>query len=140
MVIRYADVLDLMTVLAEDKKLQVTVTESAKGGLLAGGAATLGGLLLGPPGLAIGGAVGGCLAMYIANDKFRPVALVLTEDMTLAQQQKLVGAVTNIVSNLDAGDAMELIAIVQGNELLKARVMSEMCSFLRSNLSMHVID
>ena len=37
----------------------MTVKESAKGGLLAGGACALGGFLFGPPGLAIGGTLGG---------------------------------------------------------------------------------
>ena len=40
----------------------------------------------------------------------------------------------------DAADAMELIAIVQGNEMLKARIMSEIMTFLRSNLNMNILD
>ena len=42
MVIRYNDVLELITVLTDDKNLQCTVKESAKGGLVAGGVAGLG--------------------------------------------------------------------------------------------------
>ena len=40
--IRYNDVLELITVLTDDKNLQCTVKESAKGGLVAGGIAGLG--------------------------------------------------------------------------------------------------
>ena len=48
------DVLQLLAELADDDDLKVTVTESLKGGLITGLTAVVGGMLLGPPGLAIG--------------------------------------------------------------------------------------
>jgi len=139
MVIRYNDILELMTVLSEDKNLQVTVSESLKGGLTAGVAATLGGLLLGPRGLALGGALGGVLGAVMSEDKFKPVSQAIME-MSDPDQRRLVEAIRNIVRGLDASDAVELIAIVQGNELLKAKVMTEMVRFLRSEINLRIDD
>lgn len=48
------DVLQLLAQLADDTELRVTVKESLKGGVITGAAAVIGGVLLGPPGLAIG--------------------------------------------------------------------------------------
>merc|ERR1711872_538894 len=137
MVIRYKDILELLTVLSEEKKLQATISGSLKGGLTAGLTSFLGGLLLGPIGLALGGAIGGVLASMSQN--FQPVSQVIMS-MPEHYQQKLVTAVQNIISNLDASDAIKLIAIIKGNGELKAKVMNEMIRFLRSEMSLRIDD
>ena len=48
------EIIDLLCTLAEEERLRVTVRESVKGGLIAGGSAAAGGLLLGPIGIAVG--------------------------------------------------------------------------------------
>ena len=55
MVIKYDDVLTIITTIGDDENLQITFKQSAKGGLIAGIATALGGLVGGPPGLAAGG-------------------------------------------------------------------------------------
>jgi len=137
MVIQYNDVLHVIGVLGDDCGVQVTVRESVKGGLITGSIASVGGVILGPPGLAIGGAIGGIIATIWAGNTFRPVSQVIVE-MRDSDKQRLAAAVQNIVSNLDAGDAMTLLALIQGNELLKARVMTEMLGFLRNQMSYSV--
>ena len=48
------DIIQLTAQLAEEKEMKVAVKESAKGGLIAGGSAFVGGLLGGPVGIAAG--------------------------------------------------------------------------------------
>ena len=48
------DVISLLSVLADEAELKTTVTESLKGGLAVGLLTTIGGLLGGPRGIAIG--------------------------------------------------------------------------------------
>ena len=42
----------------------------------------------------------------------------------------------SIVRNLDAGDALELLALIQGNTALKARIISEITRFLHSEMNL----
>jgi len=99
-VLAYHDIMELLRVLSEDRNLRVTVTESGKGALVAGGVAGIGGLVLGPIGLAIGGSVGGCLAAYLGQGKFKPLAMVIMEDIKEEQRVQMVNAVRGIVDNL----------------------------------------
>jgi len=138
MVLAYNDIMELLRVLSEDRNLRVTVTESGKGALVAGSVAGLGGLVLGPIGLAIGGSVGGCLAAYMGQGKFKPLAMVIMEDIKEEQRVQMVNAVRGIVDNLDAGDAMTLIAVVTSNEGLRNRVVTEMVTFLSRQCNIYV--
>ena len=59
-----------------------------------------GGLVLGPIGLALGGSIGGCLAAYMGQGKFKPLALVIMEDIKDEQRVQMVNAVRAIVDNI----------------------------------------
>ena len=48
------DVMELLSLLADEEKLKVTVTGALRGGLITGASATVGGLLAGPIGMAAG--------------------------------------------------------------------------------------
>ena len=136
--ISYGSVVELLTVLTEERGMKVAVTESGKGALLTGGVAGLGGLLLGPLGLALGGAVGGCIAAWQAQGKFKPVMEVVLQDMKQEQRDKMVDCVRDVLANVDASDAIALVAVVQGNQALTQRVLTEMVSFLGRQCNIYV--
>jgi len=68
----------VLMVLAQEEKLQVTVTESLKGGVVTGVATTVGGLLGGPPGFLIGAGLGSVAAYFSSSGKFQSVAEILS--------------------------------------------------------------
>ena len=114
MVISYSSVLEVMTVLSEEKELRVTVTESGKGALLTGGVAGLGGLLLGPLGLALGGAVGGCIAAWRAHGNFKPVMEVVLYDLQQDQRDRMVESVRTVLANI--GGLVEVLVVMLSGE------------------------
>ena len=48
------DLIELLSTLASEAGMQVTVKHSLKGGLITGAVAAAGGIIMGPPGLAVG--------------------------------------------------------------------------------------
>ena len=137
MVIRYNDILTLITTLGDDESLRVTVKGSAKGGLIAGVTTTVGGFIAGPIGLALGGTLGGLLA-YATSEPYKPVSEVVMHEMRPIDQEKLVTAVRNIVESVDIQDAIELIALVKGNPILKAKIIAEMVTFFKHTLDQQI--
>ena len=81
MVIRYNDIVHVITTLADEENIAVTVKATLKGSLICGGACAIGGLVLGPPGMAIGGAVGGGVAYCLARDSFKPLSHIILHEM-----------------------------------------------------------
>ncbi len=137
MVIRYTDILTAISTISDAEGIGVTVTESAKGGLIAGVGCFAGGVLGGPVGLAVGGAVGGCVAAYLSQGKFKPASEIVAE-MPEDKRKELAEAVRRILGNAEVSDAMEMVALVQGNALLKAKIAQEMVTFISSQMGVQV--
>ncbi|KAK8407659.1 hypothetical protein O3P69_002306 [Scylla paramamosain] len=89
MVFSRADVLNLVIEVCREEKLRVCLSESLKGGLIAGTTAAVGGLLGGARGLALGGAVGGLVAAYMADDDYKSAVQIIMDDLTPEQRDKL---------------------------------------------------
>jgi len=71
----------------------VTVNESLKGGLITGIVCTIGGLILGPVGLAFGGTLGGIVSYLKSDGKFKPVSHVIMYEMEDLQREQLAESV-----------------------------------------------
>merc|ERR1719300_710625 len=97
-----------------------------------------GGLILGPIGLAVGGAVGGSLAAWMAQDKFKPLVQVIMEDMRSDQRERMIECLRKVLSQIEPTDALALVAMVQGNQALKARLATEMVTFLSRQCNIYV--
>jgi len=138
MVLAYEDIMEVVRLLCEERNLTITVKESGKGALVTGGVAGLGGMILGPIGLALGGAVGGSIAAWMAQDKFKPLVQVIMEDMRADQRERMIGCLRKVLSQIEPQDALALVAMVQGNQALKARLAKEMVTFLSRQCNIYV--
>lgn len=138
MVVRYNKIKTLVEFLCNDQNLKVTATESLKGGLIAGGLTTLGGLLGGPMGLAVGGMVGGSLAAVLSQGKFKPAIEVIQNELSLNHQEELYCSINDVCKDFEFKDAMELVNYVRGNQTLKETIIKEIGRYLFEQFSLHL--
>ena len=68
----------------------------------------------------------------------RPLSAVIANEMEPHRRDELVESVRNILGSAEPADAMELIALVQGNAMLKARIAQEMVTFFTNQMNMNV--
>ena len=134
MVIQYNEILNIITKLSDDENIRICVQQSAKGGVIAGLICALGGLIAGPIGFIFGGTAGGIVASYFAGDTFKPISTIIQE-MNPAQKNELTESVLKIIEKTDAMDALEILAIIQGNNAIKARVKNHLISFCQEQLN-----
>ncbi|XP_035538348.1 protein C19orf12 homolog [Morone saxatilis] len=134
---RIDDVMRLCCEISAHDQIKVAVKNSTKGALVAGGTAFVGGLLGGPPGIAVGGAVGGLLGSWMTSGQFRPLPQILME-LPPAQQKKLYNDVVAVLGNLDWMDAAQLIALVMGNATLQQQVTAALLSYISKELRAEV--
>ncbi|KAM6354426.1 protein C19orf12 homolog isoform 1-T2 [Alca torda] len=127
------DVMKLFCRLSEEKGMKAAVKHSGRGALLAGATAFLGGLVGGPPGIAVGGAFGGLLGAWMTSGQFRPVPQILLE-LPPAEQQKLCDEAVGILRNLDWTDIAQLTALVMGNASLRQKLTAVLMNYLTKEL------
>ncbi|NXG27867.1 CS012 protein, partial [Dromaius novaehollandiae] len=133
MPIRVDDVIQLFCHLSEVKGMKAAVRHSSRGALLAGATAFIGGLVGGPPGIAVGGAFGGLLGAWMTTGQFRPVPQILLE-LPPAEQQKLYDEALVILRSLDWTDVAQLTALLMGNPSLQQKLTGVLINYLSKEL------
>ncbi|PNF34775.1 C19orf12-like protein [Cryptotermes secundus] len=134
------EILNVVTELTEDRRVRVTMTESFKGGCIAATTTIIGGMVLGPAGLAIGGAVGGCAAAIMSKDKFKPIPQVIMNDMTDAQRERLVASVSAVIADLRVEDIALLLPLLLENRAAKEAILRSVFAFLQTEMQLQIMD
>ncbi|KAF4090852.1 hypothetical protein AMELA_G00030450 [Ameiurus melas] len=129
---RIGDVIQMCCEVSSNQQMKAAVRNSGKGAVVAGGSAFLGGLLLGPAGIAVG-AVGGLLGWGMTSGQFKPVPQILME-LPPQQQRKLYTNVMAVLGSLDWTDALQLIALVMGNASMQERVIATILTYVTNEL------
>ncbi|KAM9374255.1 protein C19orf12 homolog isoform 1-T2 [Phaethornis superciliosus] len=125
--------MQLLCHLSEERGMKAAVKHSGRGALLAGATAFVGGLMGGPPGIAVGGAFGGLLGAWMTTGQFRPVPQILME-LPPTEQQKLYDEAMAILRNLDWTDIAHLTALVMGSASLQQKLTSVLVNYLSREL------
>uniref|UniRef100_A0AAY4EQ10 CS012 protein n=1 Tax=Denticeps clupeoides TaxID=299321 RepID=A0AAY4EQ10_9TELE len=134
---RMNDVMRLCCDLSADRQMKAAVKNAGKGAAVTGGAAFLGGLLAGPAGIAVGGAVGGLLGCWMTSGQFKPLPQIIME-LPPQQQQKLYSDIMAVLGTLDWTDVAQLVALVMGNASLQQQVAAALISFVSKELRAEV--
>ena len=138
MPISVVDLQRVLAILAEEDELKVTVKSSAYGGIIAGLTTTVGGILAGPPGLLLGGAIGGALA-YNTSGNFKPVSQVISS-MNAHERKLLYDTMKDIIDNLAIDDCLALLAFLSDGPgvLVRQQVMDRLVAFLRDQMRLQM--
>ncbi|KAF1595115.1 hypothetical protein FQV11_0005306, partial [Eudyptes moseleyi] len=137
MPIHVDDVMQLFCNLSQAKGMKAAVKHSGQGALLAGATAFIGGLMGGPPGIAVGGAFGGLLGAWMTAGQFRPVPQILLE-LPPAEQRKLYDKAIVILKCLDWTDIVQLTALVMGNASLQQKLTDVLINYLSKELRANI--
>ncbi|KAI8121650.1 hypothetical protein FF38_06494 [Lucilia cuprina] len=134
------ELIEAISVLADEQNVRVTVKQSGKGAIICGACCFAGGLLLGPAGLAIGGAAGGVVAYNMTKGSFRPLGDVIINDLSDTQKEQLVQHVTKAVQDVHPTDLVMLLPLIMNNVSIQQAVLKTVVSFVSNELRLQVID
>ncbi|XP_074957582.1 protein C19orf12 homolog [Phalacrocorax aristotelis] len=131
------DVMQLFCHLAQQKGMKAAVKHSGRGALVAGATAFVGGLMGGPPGIAVGGALGGLFGAWMTAGQFKPVPQILLE-LPPAEQKKLYDEAVCIIRRLDWTDIAQLTSLVMGSASLQQQLTAVLINYLSKELSAEI--
>ncbi|XP_069072845.1 protein C19orf12 homolog isoform X3 [Pleurodeles waltl] len=130
-------VMELLCHVAETDKIKAAVKHSTRGALYAGAAAFMGGLVGGPPGIAVGAAVGGLLGSWITRGQFEPLPKVIRA-MTECDKEKLYDEISSLIGGLTWADAPQLISLVMRDQTLKESVTTALINFMKKEFKARI--
>uniref|UniRef100_A0A1B6DDW5 Uncharacterized protein n=1 Tax=Clastoptera arizonana TaxID=38151 RepID=A0A1B6DDW5_9HEMI len=140
MPINERELISVISDLCRERQIMTTVSGSLRGAAIVGFASLVGGLLLGPIGLAVGGTVGGFTAAYEGQNNFRPLYLVITEDLTQEQRRHLTRRLESAVREFEITDLTLLLPFLLGNQNAMHAVLRTIGSFIESEMQLKIVN
>ncbi|EDW06215.1 protein C19orf12 homolog [Drosophila mojavensis] len=134
------ELMEAIAIIADERNIRVAVKQSGKGTAICAACCFAGGLLMGPVGLAVGGAAGGIAAYKLTSGTFRPLGEVILNDLTDAQREQLVQHVTTAVADVRPTDLVMLLPLITQNASIQQAVLNTIMSFVTNELRMQIID
>ncbi|CAD6227525.1 GSCOCG00001208001-RA-CDS [Cotesia congregata] len=127
------ELINVLCEITEIKSMRVAVKSSLQSGVVVGTAAAVGGLLLGPRGIAIGGLAASLGTAMAMERRFKSVPEILRNDLTAKQKNELMKAVRKL---LTAKNIMTVAMLISERGVLQTliRLISNFLKRLNYNL------
>ncbi|KAH8283946.1 hypothetical protein KR054_005502 [Drosophila jambulina] len=134
------ELISVLSILADNENVQVTVQESAKGAAICAISALVGGLLMGPRGLAVGGTVGAIAAYGLTEGKFKSLGEIIANDLSESEREALKDHVVNAIANVRPIDAVKVVGLILSNENIRNVALNAMKSFATERMGLTIVD
>ncbi|EGW02467.1 Uncharacterized protein C19orf12-like [Cricetulus griseus] len=131
------DVMKLLCSVSQKRQMKAAVKHSGRGALVAGTVAFVGGLVGGPPGIALGAAVNQILMVWeeLADTCN---AVQWCQGKSSARLQKLVNEAKAVIGNLDWTDTVQLTALVMSNQAMQQKLLTVLATYITKELQAEI--
>ncbi|CAO1382258.1 unnamed protein product [Diamesa tonsa] len=140
MTINSGELIKAVSVVADKHNIRVTVKTSAKYSLIVAGSVFLGGILMGPVGLALGGTAGGLYSYNKSKGQFRSAAEIIINDLSNEEKQRLCDHVVQAFIEFQPQDLVLLLPLLTSSVQFQQIVLSKVIHFLTHEMNMQIED
>ncbi|XP_020811766.1 protein C19orf12 homolog [Drosophila serrata] len=134
------ELISALSILADNENVQVTFQESAKGAAICAISALVGGLLMGPRGLAVGGSIGAIAAYGLTEGKFKSLGEIIMNELSESEREALKDHVVNAITNVRPIDAVKVVGLILSNEDIGNVALNAVKSFATERMGLTIID
>lgn len=95
---------------------------------------------MGPVGILFGSVAGGITSYKLANGSFKSAALIIRDELTEPQKEKLCDHITEAFRNFGPEDLAMLIPLITSSAQFQKIVITHIVQFLTNEMRLQIID